>query len=237
MTCKPRALYLLFTQWPKGTFRLCGLRSKVKRAVLLAAPGKAVKVRQTRAAAQDRYVLELDLPAKAPGRHIGVVKLELAGRLDVDEALLQQPDGRIVLPAYMATPRPVPKGAGPAINSSGVAEKWTQPGSALEWAFKLWQPGRYRVDLVTARPHWEKYAEGHAAEFRAGAGVLQGKVVKPADSDSPRAQYFPESITHFGELALATPGVGKAALALTALSPQAPGGLKVSEVHLVPVKR
>lgn len=227
VTQKDKTLFLLFTRWPGKTFQLYGLRSKVKRVVLPAARATTIPFRQTHDKNQDRHVLELDLPATPLDEYVSVVKLELAGKVDVDEALLQQPDGLIVLPAYRAI---IHSGAGtepPVIDSGGMTERWTKPGASLDWTFKLWTPGRFRVELLTT-------SSGHEVEVKIGKQVLRTVLVKTADSNSPRAQYFKEAINLLGTVELTGPGSLSVSLTALALNPQYNLGLRVSEMRLVP---
>jgi len=234
MTRKPRKLFLLFTRWPASPFRLCGLRSQVKRAVLLADPAAAIAVRQTRSRKQDRFLLELDLPDTAPDPHVSVVRFDLAGKVDVDDALQQQPDGSVTLPAYMGTIRGGTDPEPPVLGRSGMVERWKRPGASIEWTFKAWTPGRYRVELLTAFHRHRPWTGGHAVEVRIGDQVLQATLTQHAESNSPRAQYFPEMISVLGGLDVATVGALTASLTAVAINPEAGEGLQVSEMRLVP---
>jgi len=230
VTQKDKTLFLLFTRWPGKTFQIYGLRSKVKRVVLLAARAATIPFRQTHDKNQDRHVLELDLPAAPSDEYVSVVKLELAGKVDVDESLLQQPDGLIVLPAYRAI---IHSGAGaepPVIGSGGMTERWTKPGASLDWTFKQWSPGRFRVELLTR-------TSDHEVEVKIGKQVLRAVLVKAADSNSPRSQYFKEVINLLGTVELTGSGSLNASLTALALNPQDSGGLKVSELRLVPEQK
>ena len=177
ITQKDKTLFLLFTRWPEKTFRLYGLRSKVKRVVLPAACAAAIPFRQTRAKNQDRHVLEIDLPATPPDEYVSVVKLELAGKVDADESLLQQPDGSIVLPAYRAAIRGGAGAEPPVIGRSGMTERWTKPGAGLDWTFKLWVPGRFRVVVLTTghRGYRRSQFGTHTVRVTVGGAAVVGR--------------------------------------------------------------
>jgi alpha-L-fucosidase len=233
VTVKGRNLFLLFTRWPAGRFQLGGLRSRVTRAFMPAAPRVALAFTQERDARRGRFALEIDLPADAPDPDVSVVALELAGAAHVDDSLQQQPSGLVTLPAYLAAIR---AGAGveaPTFGRSNMTENWKQPGAALEWTFKLWTPGSYRVELLTAAGR-EGRVEGHEVEVRVGDRTWRVTLTKHADSDSARAQYHPESVSVLGRVELQAPGVVAAALKPVAISPAADGGLRVAELRLVP---
>lgn len=233
ITQKRRTLYLLFTRWPKKRFKLCGLRSSIKKAVLLKTPAARVVVRQIRDKSHDRHILELVLPAKAPDPNVSVVKLELAGGVDVDDSLLQQADGRILLPAYCGAIRERLNPGSPSIGKSGVTEKWTKPGGRLEWNFKLWTPGRFRVELLTSANN-QKWIGGHTVEIRIDGHKLRRVLTRHADSDNPRAQYFPEAVTVMGFVTLAGSGGHKAELTALSINRKAIDGLNVSVLRLIP---
>jgi len=235
ITQKADKMFLFVTRWPQSKLQLCGLRSKVKRAVLMAAPATSIPVRQTYDAAQDRHVLELDLPPQAPDQVVSVIRLELAGAVDVDETLVQRPDGSILLPASRGIFRCDRGVEPPVIGRSGVTERWKQTGVVLEWSFKLWHPGRFRVELLTATSEYHhNWIGGHDVEVKVGDRVLRAKLAKDADSIGPRAQYFPEAVSKLGAVALECPGQCNLSLVARAINPEAPGGLHVAEIRLIP---
>jgi len=67
-----------------------------------------------------------------------------------------------------------------------------------------------------------------------GEQVLRAVLVKTADSKSPRSQYFKEAINLLGTVELTGSGSFRARLTALAINPQDSGGLKVSELRLVP---
>ncbi len=69
-TSKPGRLYLHFFQWPKGSFTIPPLRTKVARAYLLADPARSVGV------LQPNGTVTLALPPDAPDPIASVVVLE-----------------------------------------------------------------------------------------------------------------------------------------------------------------
>jgi alpha-L-fucosidase len=70
-TTKPGRLYLHLFKWPSGEFTLPSLKSRVRRAYLLADPGrKSLAVRQTDGG------VSVSLPDKAPGQIASVLCLE-----------------------------------------------------------------------------------------------------------------------------------------------------------------
>lgn len=69
-TSKPNRLHLFVTDWPAGALSVPGLRTPVRRASLLADPGRAL------ATARDQRGITITLPAAAPDPICSVVLLE-----------------------------------------------------------------------------------------------------------------------------------------------------------------
>ena len=75
-TTRPGEIFLIIFNWPAGgKFELPALKTKVVKAILLAAPDQSIAVNQ-----RDSGV-ELSLPAQAPDAIASVVRLELAGKI------------------------------------------------------------------------------------------------------------------------------------------------------------
>ena len=75
-TTKPGEIYVIIFHWPaSGTFALPGLKTKVLKATLLAAPDTSIAVNQA-----DSNVT-LTLPAQAPDAVASVVRLDLADKI------------------------------------------------------------------------------------------------------------------------------------------------------------
>lgn len=71
-TTKPGKLYIHMFDWPKGEFRLEGVKSRVTRARLLADPKRKLTVRQ------DGETVTVTLPGAAPGALTTVMALDCA---------------------------------------------------------------------------------------------------------------------------------------------------------------
>lgn len=173
MTQKKGRLYLLFLKWPGRKFRLPGLRNHVKRAALLGRKGVRVAVSQVHDKSADEHMLELSLPAKAPGRIASVVELDISGKPDVVPMLLQQPDGGIDLPSNMA------KMAGPEstrIGKAGNVEGWKTTDVSLTWNFRVFKPGRFEVIVRShMNRHNLKWYGNHLACVTAGGQSVRGE--------------------------------------------------------------
>ena len=101
ITTRTGKVYLHVFEWPKDELVIHGLKSKVRKAYLLANKN-AVKFKQSSDKAVDLDVLRLQLPATPPDPNDSIVALEIQGQPQVDTSLQQQPDGTVTLAAYLA---------------------------------------------------------------------------------------------------------------------------------------
>ena len=235
VTVKGSSLYLLVTDWPEAPFVLHGLRDRVRRAGLLADPGTEVAVSQRRDDALDHDVLELRLPAEAPGPHVSVVVLELDGEPRVDTVPLQQPDGEVTLLATMAEihnragARPI------GLSPSGVTEGWTNKANWMSWRFKVAQPGEFNLDLVTGTQRYSHvWKGGHRVEIAVAGRSFARTIRRHRWVARPRAQYFPEAETKIGRVTIDRPGIHELKLRADDLRKDVSGGLSVVSVRLRP---
>jgi alpha-L-fucosidase len=228
LTQKGNALYLLVTNWPPdGKLDLPGLRSNVRSARLLAAPDAEIGISQSHDG--DWHDLALRLPASAPDAYVSVIKLELDGDVDVDESPLQQPDGRIVLPAHMANVE-----GELTIDRGGMTANWRSTEDTLSWSFKITRPGTYRVEFISASAgHGAVWNGGHAVALTLAGQTLQTELAKDRDSDSPRAQHHPEAVSILGEVTLAEAGCWDATVRATSFAEGS--ALRLAEIQLVPL--
>ncbi len=226
VTRKGRTLYLLVHAWPAdGVLRLGGLRTRARRAALLAAPGAALPLRQQHDAAADRHSLEIALPAAPPDPAVSVIALELDGEADADDRLIEQPTGHIALPAYRAALASLPGTTAPVLTRHGVIEQWKTTGPAASWTFRAWTPGRYRVLLQTP-------IDGHEVQVEIAGQTLRAVLARGPARDPRRARYCRELTCDLGTVALPAPGEYRLRLSVLVLSSDR-GGFKVAELRLV----
>jgi len=237
ITQKPGKLYLLFYKWPRGRFTLYGLRSKVKNAYLLADKKQKLEVAQSHDCEADHHVLELTLPAKKPDKNVSVVVLDIDGETDVDTSALQQPDGSVTLPAYMADFHVPKTGQQMQVGRAGQTENWTTKSNWLSWDFRVSEPGEFEVKVVTgAVGHGQPWRGGHTVKVSVGKEALSKVLTLDEEVDSPRAQYFPEGATKLGTVTLDKPGTHTLKLKAANISKEVPAGLHVVSVQLVAVE-
>jgi alpha-L-fucosidase len=246
ITRKPGRLYLHVFDWPRGTLRIHGLRTRVVKARLLADPGRRLTVSQRTERAAGFSVLELSGLGPRPDRRVSVVELQIEGPAKVEEAPVQQPDGSLSAPSFMAR-RLGPGKGGFGVARAGFTERWRSAANGLSWTVKVMRPGRYQVavlssDMPSSRgkrgdPHRLRLTIGPAP--RAGAGRstrLDFTLARHGAVESPRSRYFPEMSSRAGTVDLPAPGSYVIELCAVKASPSAADGIGVSGVRLEPVK-
>jgi alpha-L-fucosidase len=241
ITRKPGRLYLHLFDWPRKELALHGLDSRVRTAYLLADPGRRLAVEQRRDREAGLSILTLSGFGGRPDRHVSVVVLEIEGNIRVEEMPVQQPDGSVSLPSFMAR-RQGPAGSGFAVGRAGFTEGWKSAANGLSWTVKILNPGTYRVSVLSADNAGNRGARRETAHRMrvtfsgpapAPARVLRElTLVKHGEVESPRAQYFPEIVTRAGRFDVPAPGIYTVELRAVRVSRGAPDGIGVSGVRL-----
>ena len=228
MTAKGETLYLLITNWPEAPLHIRGLRNRVVSATLLAAPDTPCALEQVHDRDKDLHDVVITLPEAAPDPRVSVLRLRLDGSVDVDEMPQQQAEGSVCLPAHMAT-----RDGSMTLSRTGVIEGWQEAGSGVRWTFRLHEAGTYRIEVFTAAWRPETWKGGHRLRFSTAGKMVADSLANHGVSTSPRARYFPEIISHLGEITLESPGCFEAELHLESLHPEDGAGPRLAEVKLV----
>jgi alpha-L-fucosidase len=242
ITQKPGRLYLHLFDWPRGTLVIHGLRNRVRSAYLLADPGRRLDVRQQRDVALDHTKLALSGFGRRPDRSVSVVVLEIRGTARVDEVPLQQPDGTVVLPAFMAR-RLGPAKGGFTVSRAGFTDEWRSTANGLAWTVKVLEPGTFHVSLLSSGKA-EYCVSGRTDLHRLRLSVgprhrssLRFALASHGKVSSPRAQYFPEIVTRAGTLVIPEPGTYTVEVRAEGVSRRVPEGIALSGVRLELVPR
>ena len=250
ITSRGAKLYLIFFRPPRDGFELFGLRNRVLRGHVLG--GGEIEVTQVRDDSMSHDSIRLSgFGGKDPGLY-PVVALDLEGEPEVDELPLQQPDGSVTLPAFMAE-IDAGAGTGPAasleITRAGFTDEWHDIGTSIGWTFKLVKPGRFEVRVLSSAPgaiesrnqRQEKRGDkphriAVMAERRDGGGKAgaEGDLTADVLLDTPRARHHREAVTVLGEIDLAEPGIWTLSLRALFIDPAPESGLSISGVELVP---
>jgi alpha-L-fucosidase len=154
-TMKGNRLYLHVFDWPEdGVLALRGLRNRVGKAYLLAAPAAALRVNR-----YGKNRLSIALPEKPVDGIDSVVVLEISGRPEVDPFIVHQAAGSPISLDYLSAAtygRAVKR-----FNRKGEEDrfhisKMQGPEDVLEWRVQVRSPGSYEVAITYAAiPGWE----------------------------------------------------------------------------------
>jgi alpha-L-fucosidase len=253
ITTRPGTVFVHVFDWPGKQLNIYGIKSRVKRAYLMANPKTSLKMSQKADAANDLYSLSLQVPARAPDQHDSVVVLETDPnrKLEVFPGLTQQPDGVANLEPQLAQIHKSAAGSTLTIDDRGYATRWNNPGDWMSWDFKVFRPGVFELQAVTAQG-------GNRTPWQSGrklAVELNGQKLEVAlddngkwvDPSNPTRSYVISKlgrvkISKVGSQQLAMrfaseqPGVSQAPPAGGGPGRGAPAGLVLVKVNLVPVK-
>lgn len=99
----PRYYYLNVVDWLKnGTFNLNGLNNKILSASLHA-NGKPLDFQMKFNPDAGIHVFTISVPKSAPDPYVSVNALTLEGEVSMDQAMLQQGNGTVILDGYWST--------------------------------------------------------------------------------------------------------------------------------------
>ncbi len=236
MTTRPGKLYLHVFTWPKKGLAIYGVKSKVRKAYLLADPSrKPLRVTQRSASAIGRYSMNIRLPAAPPDRHDSVVALEIGGQPDVVTGLTQQPDGKITLDAYLAELHTAATGPTLQLDSRGVIERWVNKDEWVSWNFKVFQPGTYEIEVLTSEQKYGRGWEGgHQVTVEVAGRQFRGVIADNGKEENPSNPYWKYVVSKIARVKIDQPGAYT--LALRPQSIQAPKrqGLTLVSIRLRP---
>ncbi len=145
-------LYLHVHYWPSdGHLQIPGLKSEITEASLLSNGARLEQITM-----EDGVGLRV--PVKEPGAPVTVIKIKVAGELEVESNLpAQKADGSLVLPNSVAT---ITRRKGGGIDDgefpAGLAvdphKLLMQHNSKMDWDFIIKRPGRYELRAVIGSP-------------------------------------------------------------------------------------
>src|ERR1017187_4618518 len=241
VTTAPNRIYLHVVNWPGRNLTLYGIKNQVRKAYLLADPGKnALGVKQESKPGLDYYSMNIGLPASAPDKYDSVVVLEIGGGSDVIKTLSQQPDGAITLHAYLADLHKTASDSRLMLDDMGTIRGWVDTNDWAAWDFKTFRPGKYEVSVLSsvrarltgaAPPPWQggqkTLCEVAGKQFRVTLAD-NGRVSDPVD---PMASYV---VSKIGEVTIDKPGSLKLVLKTEDAEAQKTLGLNLHAVKLVP---
>src|SRR6266851_1021620 len=190
ITTKPGKVYLHVFEWPQKELVLYGLKSKVRKASLLANKS-ALKVDQKSDKAVDLDSLRIQLPATAPDKNDSIIALDIAGQAQVDTSLQQQPDRVVTLAAYLGAIHNA-AGSGMRLDSRGVVEQWTRKDDWIDWDFKVTSPGAFDAVLVSSEQKYGgRWEGGQSIAIDAAGQQIKAVVANNGKEESASNAYWP----------------------------------------------
>jgi alpha-L-fucosidase len=220
-TVKGNTLYVHIMGWPADAkVRLPGLKTKVKRAYLLADPDKALAFRR---AAKDVVV---GLPERALDPDATVVVVELQGPPEVEPyRIVPETDGRIELPVTLAD---IQSEMGQRayldyFYRTTMLANWQNVNDYPEWVFTTDKPGHYEI-LASYASMW-----GGRAAFEV---EVDGRKIAALTGSSPSV-YLPKTFS-VGKISLDA-GKHELRVRITALTNN--HAMNLEKVVLVPAKK
>ena len=236
ITTKPGKMYLHVFNWPQKQLTLYGLKNKVRSAVLLADNGK-LKFSQKQDTALDHSELTIQLPADAPDKNDSVIALNLDSDVQVDIALLQQPDDTVTLPAFLSNAHKSGD-AGLRFDSRGVAERWTNKDEWVDWDFKVSMPGTFDVLIVTSQQKYGRDWEGgHVVALDVAGQKLKATVEDNGKEENPANPYWPYVISKAGRVTIDKAGKYSLTLKPETINADKKLGLTLVSVKLVRIAK
>jgi alpha-L-fucosidase len=234
ITVKPGKIYLSVADWPQGELALYGVKSKVKSARFLSESGKNLKFTQK----DDQ--LRIALPPEAPAKFVTVIALDINGNPRVDTGLKQQPDGRVVLSPIFAEVQKAPAGSSISIDNRGVANQWTNTGDTLRWSFRLYEPGEYKVVLVSSESRGpaggDNWEGGHKVKVEVGGATVSGIVMDGDRRDNAKNPRWKDAFSSIGVVKLSSAGVLSLQVIPEQIASDKKMGFTLRQVQLVPAK-
>jgi len=235
LTTKPGRVFLHVFKWPQKSLVIYGLKSKVRRAYVLA-DRKGLKFTQQADAGTDHYALNIELPASAPDKNDSVIVLDVQGETEADTSLLQQPDFSITLPAFLAETHKVGD-QGLRLDTRGVVERWLNKDEWLNWDFKVSHPGAFEVVLLSSEQKYGRDWEGgHTVEIEVAGQKLKGQMDNNGKQENPANPYWKYVISKIGRITIDKAGRYKLNLRPETIRAEKKLGLTLVSVELRPVQ-
>lgn len=148
ITTKQNKLYLCVFDWPKdGKLELYGVKNNIKNVYLLV-NNKKLKFFQKTNSDLGLYSLTIDVPKEPVDPVVSVIVIELDGKPDVVNDIMQQPSGNITLYGIQASL--VNNQNEPQIRKDDYGiNNWLDNDDYISWDFTVFKPGKFEVSLAS----------------------------------------------------------------------------------------
>lgn len=237
MTQKGNKLYLLIMKW-QASLTVNGLRNKIRKAKLLADPGRKLGIIQEYDAKTDTHSFTLSLGAKRPDSYVSVVELNLDGVPEADTMTLQQPDGSVILLPHMAKLHVAENNPTFGLTGAGLLQNWMETGNEAKWKFKLLKAGEYEVMIVISGPAYDDCGKpgkaGQKIALQIGNSLLKGTVKPEEKIEGPRTEYHSEYGCRIGRIKMNNTGIVNVTLKAEKIPADAWNGFPLASIRLFP---
>lgn len=248
-------LYLNVVDWPEnGSFKLNGLNNKVLSVSLLA-NGESLDHQIEFNPAAGLNVLTIEVPKKAPDPYVSVIALTLEGEVSMDQSIVQQGSGSVILNGFWATihDKEIIPGK-PQIpldfrmftvfqRSEGIIPArgmaiggLTQVGESVSWDFRIVEPGSYEVAVLSSAIGGpEGKTDGKLRASVAGQAVEKELQEKERLNNPRMASNAKSSLSILGTVDINAPGMQTLTLEVTSDFVETKPG--ILSVILLPVSK
>ena len=186
ITAKGHLLNLLVMQWPGAEFVLYGLKNQVKSAWLPAVRNQKLEFTQEYDRAKSLHVLRIQIPEQAPDSHVSVIVLDVDGKPEMPDYLMQQPDGSVQLDARCAELVQPKTGSELEWGRLGTIDKWQNDRQTAVWEFKMYETGEYEVRVIS-QLMGQDWPGGQTVRVEIGDAVISGILEDHERRENPRA--------------------------------------------------
>jgi alpha-L-fucosidase len=236
ITCKPGRLFLHFFQWPQGEFTLRGLKNKVNKVYPLAKKSQRLDFHQSYDKDTGQHTLTIDLPRRKPSGQVPVIALDIEGKIRVDSSPQQDHSGSVTMLASQANIHAPKSSSGIQLDSAAVFQGWLNKQCWVDWEFKIAEPGKFSVKVLTAATRPPRiWKGGHRVAVTVDGKTLRKVLRADEKVNHPRSQYHPEAASKMGTIRFDKPGTYTLKLKAEDINKDVPGGLTVASVVLEPV--
>jgi alpha-L-fucosidase len=177
-TAKGNTLYLHVFDWPKnGQLLVGGLRSKIKRAYLMADPArKPLPIRSV-----NTLDVSIAVPAQAPDADVSVVAIECEEAPVTNAHRLLQPGvATETLRVFDGQLQGGTFSFGQGKRTNAYIEKWTLASDKISWPLRALEAGTYEVSA-----YYDAEQPGNSFELILGGQRLSGVVEKGVELIRP----------------------------------------------------
>ncbi len=230
VTSRPGRLYLHLTDPPAdGRLVVRGLRNRVSSARILADPDAPVSCERL-----DDGALEVSMPPLGDAM-VPVLALEIYGEASADPRLLQQGDGRFVLPAARAEIVGGREGGSPpSLDPTGILRHWYDAEYEARWTVHVSEPGAFRVEIITsAVDHSAAWQGGHRVEIAIGDQVVAAVLAADRRIESAGTRCYAQACSLCGVVRIESGGEHQLTLRPREIVARGPG-LALVAVVLTP---